>query len=592
MTKYTCGTLSKANVGESVSISGWVNSCRNLGGLTFIDLRDRSGLTQAVINPESVSDEIKAAAKSIRDEFVLTITGKVNARPESMINKDMATGEIELEVTDVVIENTSKALPFPMNDPSVNEDLRLKYRYLDIRSGQTNKNLRIRHQITMMVRNSLSDQGFIEVETPILSKSTPEGARDYLVPSRVHPGNFYALPQAPQQYKQLLMVGGIERYFQIAKCFRDEDLRADRQPEFTQIDIEASFVKQDDLYSIIEKMLADIMLTVKGIEIQTPFLRMTHAEAMARFGSDKPDTRFGMELTDLSSAVSECGFKVFKDTIDAGKQVKSIVAKGLAKTSSRKVLDGWTDFVKQFGAKGLAWVKLEEDGNVKSPIAKFFSEEELQNLITTAGAEAGDVILIVADKAKVVADTLGRLRLDIAEKNSMIPADVYNFLWCVDFPLLDHDEETDTWHAVHHPFTSPFDEDIPKLDTDPSSVRAKAYDVILNGCELGGGSIRIHKPEMQERMFKALGISDQDISEKFGHIVEALSFGAPPHGGIALGLDRLVMLLTGASSIREVIAFPKTNKASCLMTESPSTVDSAQLAELSIGVVKKEVLKS
>ncbi len=588
MKKYTCGTLTKANVGETVSISGWVNSCRDLGGLTFIDLRDRSGLTQAVINPDSVSEEVKTASKGIRDEYVLTITGTVNARPETMINKDMATGEIELEVTNVVVENTAKVLPFPLNDPNVNEDLRLKYRYLDIRAGQTNKNLRTRHEITMMVRNSLSDQGFIEVETPILSKSTPEGARDYLVPSRVHPGNFYALPQAPQQYKQLLMVGGIERYFQIAKCFRDEDLRADRQPEFTQIDIEASFVEQDDLYAIIEKMMADIMLKVKGLTIQTPFLRMTHAEAMARFGSDKPDTRFGMELTDLSSAVADCGFKVFKDTIEAGKQVKSILAPGLAKSSSRKILDGWTDFVKQFGAKGLAWVKLEEDGNVKSPIAKFFSEEELQNLITTAGAKAGDVILIVADTPKVVADTLGRLRLDIAEKNNLIPEDVYNFLWCVDFPLLDHDEETDKWNAVHHPFTSPFDEDIPLLDTDPASVRAKAYDVILNGCELGGGSIRIHKPDMQKRMFKALGITEQEISEKFGHIVEALSFGAPPHGGIALGLDRLVMLLTGASSIREVIAFPKTNKASCLMTESPSTVDAEQLAELSIATAIEE----
>jgi aspartyl-tRNA synthetase len=588
MKKYTCGTLNKANVGEIVSISGWVNSCRNLGGLTFIDLRDRSGITQAVINPDSVSEKVRDYAKIIRDEFVLTIIGAVNARPDSMINQEMTTGEIELTVTDLIIENSSKALPFPMNDSSVNEDLRLKYRYLDIRSGQTNKNLRTRHQITMMVRNSLSDQGFIEVETPILSKSTPEGARDYLVPSRVHPGSFYALPQAPQQYKQLLMVGGIERYFQIAKCFRDEDLRADRQPEFTQIDIEASFVQQEDLYAIIEKMLADIMLVVKGIKIKTPFLRMTHAEAMARFGSDKPDTRFAMELTDLSTVVADCGFKVFKDTIEAGKQVKAIVAKGLAASSSRKVLDGWTDFVKQFGAKGLAWIKLEEDGNIKSPIAKFFSEDELQNLITTANASSGDVILIVADTAKVVADALGRLRLEIAEKNNLIPENTYNFLWCVDFPLLDYDEESDSWNAVHHPFTSPFDEDIELLDSDPARVRAKAYDVILNGCELGGGSIRIHQPKMQERMFQALGISEEEIATKFGHIVEALSFGAPPHGGIALGLDRLVMLLTGASSIREVIAFPKTNKASCLMTDSPSEVDDEQLAELSIGVLSSE----
>lgn len=583
---HTCGELRRENADQTVTLSGWVNSCRDLGGLTFIDLRDREGVTQVVINPESVSEEIAKLASTIRDEFVLTVTGKVIARPDNMVNKNMATGAIELEVIDVVIDNRSKPMPFHLNDPNVNEDLRLKYRYLDIRGSQTNENLRIRHQITMMVRNSLSDQGFIEVETPILSKSTPEGARDYLVPSRVHPNNFYALPQAPQQYKQLLMVGGIERYFQIAKCFRDEDLRADRQPEFTQIDIEASFVDQEDLYAIIEKMLYDIMLKVKGLEISLPFPRMTHAEAMARFGSDKPDTRFGMEFVDLAEVLANCEFKVFSGALSTGGQVKCINAKGLAKSSSRKIIDQWTDFVKQFGAKGLAWIKLEEGGEVKSPIAKFLSEDELNGIISAANAEAGDVILVVADKASVVADALGRLRLEIAEKNDMIPSDVYNFLWCVDFPLLDHDEETDTWHAVHHPFTSPYPEDIEKMDTDPANVRARAYDVILNGCELGGGSIRIHQPEMQEKMFKALGITDEEIQEKFGHIVDALSFGAPPHGGIALGLDRLVMLLTGADSIREVIAFPKTNKAACLMTESPSEVDAEQLEELHLALVK------
>ncbi len=588
---HTCGELRREHADQTVTLSGWVNSCRDLGGLTFIDLRDREGITQAVINPEQVSEEIASMARTIRDEFVLTVTGKVIARPENMVNNNMATGAIELEVTGVVIENRSKPMPFHLNDPAVNEDLRLKYRYLDIRGSQTNQNLRIRHQITMMVRNSLSDQGFIEVETPILSKSTPEGARDYLVPSRVHPNKFYALPQAPQQYKQLLMVGGIERYFQIAKCFRDEDLRADRQPEFTQIDIEASFVDQEDLYAIIEKMLADIMLKVKGISIETPFPRMSYTEAMARFGSDKPDTRFGMELTDLAGVLANSEFKVFSGALSSGGQVKCINAKGLAATSSRKVIDQCTDFVKQFGAKGLAWIKVEENGEIKSPIAKFLSEDELAGIIKTAEAENGDVILIVADKASVVADALGRLRLEIAEKADMIPEGVYNFLWCVDFPLLDHDEETDTWHAVHHPFTSPYAEDIEKMDADPANVRAKAYDVILNGCELGGGSIRIHQPEMQEKMFKALGITEDEIREKFGHIVDALSFGAPPHGGIALGLDRLVMLLTGAESIREVIAFPKTNKAACLMTESPSVVDAEQLAELYLDLVKPEEAK-
>ncbi len=585
---HTCGGLSLKDAGNSAVLTGWVNSCRNLGGLVFIDLRDREGITQVVINPET-TPELAEVAGTIRDEFVLVVKGNVIARPENMINKAMATGEIEMEVTELIVENRSKPMPYHLNDPAVNEDLRLKYRYLDIRTSKTNENLRIRHQITMMVRNSLSDQGFIEVETPILSKSTPEGARDYLVPSRVHPNQFYALPQAPQQYKQLLMVGGIERYFQIAKCFRDEDLRADRQPEFTQIDIEASFVDQNDLQTIIEKMMSDIMREVKGIEIPTPFPRMDYQVAMAKYGSDKPDTRFGMEIVEMSELLADCGFSVFKDNIARGGVVRSITAKGLAGSSSRKILDGWTNFVKQFGAKGLAWIKIEADGNIKSPIAKFFSEEEMQSIVEANGAEAGDVILIVGDTPAVTANCLGRLRLEIAENNDLIPEDVYNFLWVVDFPLLDHDEETDTWHAVHHPFTAPYAEEIDKMETDPANVRAKAYDVILNGCELGGGSIRIHQPDMQEKMFKALGITDEEIREKFGHIVDALSFGAPPHGGIALGLDRLVMLLTGASSIREVIAFPKTNKASCLMTESPSEVDALQLEELHLDLVKPAV---
>lgn len=584
---HNCGALNKSNAGETVILSGWVNSCRDLGGLTFIDLRDREGLTQVVINPETAPADVAAQARTIRDEFVLTIKGTVNARPDSMVNAKMSTGEIEVDVQELVIENKSRPMPFHLNDPSVNEDLRLKYRYLDIRASQTNTNLRMRHQIALMVRNSLSNQGFIEVETPILSKSTPEGARDYLVPSRVHPHNFYALPQAPQQYKQLLMVGGIERYFQIAKCFRDEDLRADRQPEFTQIDLEASFVDQEDLYAIIEKMLYDIMKEVKGIEISLPFPRMDYRDAMGKYGSDKPDTRFEMTFVDLAERVKDCGFSVFSGAIAAGGEVKAITAKGINKTASRKVLDQMTDFVKQFGAKGLAYLKMEDDGSIKSPIAKFFSEEELAAIVADCGAEAGDVILIVADKPAVVADALGRLRLKVAEDYDMIPAGVYNFLWVVDFPLLDHDEETDTWHAVHHPFTSPYPEDIEKMETDPANVRARAYDVILNGCELGGGSIRIHQPEMQEKMFKALGIGEEEIKEKFGHIVDALSYGAPPHGGIALGLDRLVMLLTGAESIRDVIAFPKTNKAACLMTASPSEVEAEQLKELHLQLAPK-----
>lgn len=575
-----CGQLRSAHVGDEVVLNGWVNSCRNLGGLIFIDLRDREGVTQVVINPQE-RETLAKKAKEIREEFVIGIQGVVQARPESMVNSDMPTGTIEVDVRDLIVFNRSAPMPFHLDDPTVSEDLRLKYRYLDMRRSKIGTNLRLRHRLAKITRDYFDEEAFIEVETPVLSKSTPEGARDYLVPSRVHPGKFYALPQAPQQYKQLLMVGGIEKYFQIARCFRDEDLRADRQPEFTQIDVEMSFVDQEDIIHLIEGLLVRIMKDVKGMDIDTPFPRLTHAEAMSRFGSDKPDMRFGMELKDVSARVAKSEFGVFSGTVAKGGVVKGINASGQG-TASRKQIDAWTDVAKLFGAKGLVWLKVDDDGILTGSIAKFLSDDEKSALAADLSATVGDLLLFVADKVSVANAALGRLRCDIATGAGMIPADTFHFLWVVEFPLLDYDEEEERYVAVHHPFTSPLAEDVDKLATSPGEVRAQAYDVVLNGMELGGGSIRIHDPELQRRMFSALGISTDEARMQFGHLLEALSFGAPPHGGVALGFDRLAMLLCGAASIRDVIAFPKTTKAACLMTDSPSPVDDKQLAELAV----------
>lgn len=579
---HNCNQLNAANVGETVTICGWVNASRNLGGMIFIDLRDREGVTQLFIDPVK-TPETAAAAKDIREEWVLSVTGTVRPRPENMVNSKRATGAIEIEVQSLEVLNQAQPMPYHLEDPAASEDLKLKYRYLDMRRSGILDNLRLRHKITKVCRDYLDDNGFVEVETPILSKSTPEGARDYLVPSRVKPGTFYALPQAPQQYKQLLMVGGIERYFQIARCFRDEDLRADRQPEFTQIDLEMSFVDQDDIISMVEKMIARVVKETLGREIATPFVRMTYKDALNKYGIDKPDLRFGMEIQDLTNVLAGTAFQAFRGALDKGGVVKAINAKGLASSSSRKVLDEWTAIVRLFGAGGLVWLKVEEGGKVSGPAAKFLSEDEVKAVLAAMDANAGDLLLMVADTWRTACESMGRLRLAVADKAGLVKdPNMMKFLWVMEFPLLDWDEEAGRFVAVHHPFTSPLDEDLPKLTTAPGEVRAKAYDVVLNGIELGGGSVRIHQAEMQALMFKTLGISDEEAKLRFEHLLEAFSFGAPPHGGVAIGLDRFVMLLCGAKSIREVIAFPKTAKATCLMTDSPSTVDQAQLDELNI----------
>lgn len=585
---HYCGDLRASDIGVQVTVMGFANSVRNLGGLNFINLRDRTGLVQLVFDEGNASLSEKAA--SVRGEFVLAAVGTVRARGEGAVNKDMPTGEVEIAVTELRILSKAQTPPIYIEENSdVKEEVRLKYRFLDLRRPDMQRNLMLRHRVAKIARDFYDEQGFLEIETPILIKSTPEGARDYVVPSRVHAGKFYALPQSPQLYKQLLMVSGYDRYFQIAKCFRDEDLRADRQPEFTQIDLEMSFVGMDDVISVNEQFLKRVWKEVKGVDLPTPFPRMPYKEAMDRFGSDKPDTRFGLELVDLSDIVGNCGFQVFSGALQNGGSVRAINAKGLGSELSRKGIDALGEFVKTYKAKGLAWIKYNPDG-IQSPIAKFLSEDEMQAILTRMDAAEHDVIFIVADKNSVVFDSLGALRLEIAKKHNLIDETKDNFLWVTEFPLLEYDEEEGRFTAMHHPFTCPMEEDIPLLDTAPQDVRAIAYDVILNGVELGGGSVRIHDMELQEKMLSVLGFSKEKAWAQFGFLLEAFQYGTPPHAGMAYGFDRLMMLISGADNIREVIAFPKVQNASELMSGAPDSIDEKQLEELHIAVVpgKKE----
>ncbi|MBY6051089.1 aspartate--tRNA ligase [Cytobacillus firmus] len=584
---YFCGEVTEKAIGEKVSLKGWVQKRRDLGGLIFVDLRDRTGIVQVVFNPE-VSPEALAAAEKIRNEFVLDIEGEVIAREEGTINENLKTGRIEIKAEKVTIINEAKTPPFVIDDKTdVSEDVRLKYRYLDLRRPVMFDTFKMRHQVTKAMRNFLDSEGFLDVETPILTKSTPEGARDYLVPSRVHPGEFYALPQSPQIFKQLLMVGGFERYYQIARCFRDEDLRADRQPEFTQVDIEMSFMSQEEIIGLMENMMGKVMKEVKGLDVQLPFPRMTYQEAMDRFGSDKPDTRFGMELTDLSEIVKDSSFKVFAGAVASGGQVKAINVKNGAGKYSRKDIDALTEFAAVYGAKGLAWLKAEEDG-LKGPIAKFVTEEEQKSFYSALAAEPGDLLLFVADKKNVVADALGALRIKLGKELELIDQSKFNFLWVTDWPLLEYDEEEGRYYAAHHPFTMPVREDLELLEKDPAGVRAQAYDLVLNGYELGGGSLRIFERDVQEKMFSVLGFSKEEAVEQFGFLLEAFEYGTPPHGGIALGLDRLVMLLAGRTNLRDTIAFPKTASASCVLTEAPGEVSQSQLNDLNLALNLKK----
>ncbi len=576
---HTSGELNEQHIGQSVNLIGWVQKRRDLGGLIFVDVRDRSGLVQVVFNPENSEAAIQVAEK-LRNEYIIEVKGEVVARAENQINKNMSSGAIEVYATEATIINEAKNPPFAIeNQSDVGEDIRLKYRYLDLRRPVMYETFKMRSDITKTVRRFLDDEGFLEVETPILTKSTPEGARDYLVPSRVHEGEFYALPQSPQLFKQLLMVGGFEKYYQIARCFRDEDLRADRQPEFTQIDMEMSFLSIDEIMEMNERMMKKIMKDVKGIDVNIPFARMDYDEAMDRFGSDKPDVRFGLELKDLSESVKNSSFKVFSSAVENGGQVKAINVKGAADKYSRKDIDALGEFAGRYGAKGLAWLKVDDEG-LKGPIAKFFEGEAATALINTLDASSGDLLLFVADKKSVVADALGALRLKLGKDLSLIDETRFEFLWVVNWPLFEYDEKEGRYYAAHHPFTRPADEDLPLMDTDPSKVRAQAYDLVLNGYELGGGSLRIYSKAVQEKMFQILGFSDEEAKAQFGFLLEAFEYGTPPHGGVAFGLDRLVMLLSGSTNLRDTIAFPKTASASCLLTQAPSPVAEAQLDEL------------
>ncbi|MGM0835894.1 MAG: aspartate--tRNA ligase [Bacillota bacterium] len=585
---YFCGEVPETSIGEVIELKGWVQKRRDLGGLIFLDLRDRTGLVQIVFNPD-VSAEALQTAENVRNEYVLYIKGKVVARDATTVNPNLKTGAIEVHAEAIEVLNAAKTPPFVIdNKTEVSEDIRLKYRYLDLRRPVMFDTLKMRHDVTRSIREFLNDQQFMEVETPILTKSTPEGARDYLVPSRVHPGEFYALPQSPQIFKQLLMVSGVERYYQIARCFRDEDLRADRQPEFTQVDIETSFLSQEEIIGMMEDMMRMVMKITKGVDVPESFPRITYQDAMNRYGSDKPDTRFDMELIDLSEQVAECGFKVFSAAVANGGQVKAINVKGKAGNYSRKDIDALTEFVSVYGAKGLAWLKVEADG-LKGPIAKFFNEEEQASFIQTLDATEGDLLLFVADKKSVVADALGALRMKLGKELGLIDESKFNFLWVTDWPLLEYDEEAGRYFAAHHPFTMPVREDLALLESNPGVVRAQAYDLVLNGYELGGGSLRIYERDIQEKMFEVLGFSLDEANEQFGFLLEAFEYGTPPHGGIALGLDRLVMLLAGRTNLRDTIAFPKTASASDILTQAPSPVAGGQLDELHLSLaVKKE----
>lgn len=578
---HRCAELNVANVGQQVTVMGWAHKRRDLGGLIFVDLRDRSGIVQLVFNNE-ISSEVFKKAEAIRNEYVLAVVGEVVKRADEAVNPKIPTGEIEIIAKELRILSSSETPPIYIEeDTDVNEALRLKYRYLDLRRPDMQRNLILRHKIAKIARDYYDQHGFLEIETPMLTKSTPEGARDYLVPSRVHAGKFYALPQSPQLFKQLLMVSGFDRYMQIVKCFRDEDLRADRQPEFTQIDLEMSFVNVEDVLEINEGFIAKVFEEALGIKLETPFIRMPYQEAMDRFGSDKPDIRFGLELVNVSDLVENCGFKVFADAVKNGGSVRAINAKGCGRKFSRREIDSLGEFVKTYKAKGLAWIVVEEN-ELKSPITKFFTEEEIKAILERVEAEPGDLICFVADKNEVVYDALGQLRLEIAKRINIIDESQFKFLWVTEFPLLEYDEEEKRYVAKHHPFTSPMDEDIEYLDTDPGRVRAKAYDIVLNGTEIGGGSIRIHDQALQSKMFKLLGFTEEQAWERFGFLLEAFKYGTPPHGGLAFGLDRLVMLMAGRNSIRDVIAFPKVQNASDLMTGAPDVVEDKQMQELHI----------
>ncbi|UUZ89404.1 aspartate--tRNA ligase [Paenibacillus sp. P25] len=582
---HPCGSLTKANIGETVTLNGWVQRRRDLGGVLFIDLRDRGGLVQIVFNPE-FSKEAHAIADRARNEYVLAVQGKVVERDPETVNPNLATGEIEIRVTEIEIMNAAKNPPFFIEDGiEIDESLRLKYRYLDLRRPEMQRTLVLRSKAAKVFRDYLDENGFIEVETPILTKSSPEGARDYLVPSRVHPGEFFALPQSPQIYKQLLMVGGLERYYQIARCFRDEDLRADRQPEFTQVDIETSFLSQDQLMDLMEKLVVRLFKETAGAEIPTPFQRISYADAMGKYGSDKPDLRFGLELKDVSDIVAESGVQVFANVIKKGGQVKALNAKGCA-SWSRKEIDDLGVYAARYGAKGLAWITYKE-GELKGPIVKFFNEQELEALKARLEAEEGDLLLFSADTKKVVADVLGNLRLKIGRDLGLIDESKFKFAWVVDFPLLGYDEEEKRYVAEHHPFTRPKEEDLHYFDTDPGQIRAQAYDLVLNGYEVGGGSMRIYKREVQEKMFNALGFSKEEAYDKFGYLLDAFEYGTPPHGGIAFGFDRLVMLIAGRTNLRETIAFPKTASATDLLMDAPAAVEDKRLEQLSIRVALK-----
>ena len=584
---HRCTEVSNQNIGETVTVMGWVQKRRNLGSLIFIDLRDRSGLLQVVFDEPQVGSEGFEKAGNLRSEFVVAVTGVVQKR-SAAVNESLKTGDIEVIANDIRILSEAETPPFPIEENcQTKEELRLKYRYLDLRRPDLQRNIMMKSKVSMLLRNFMEKEGFLEIETPILMKSTPEGARDYLVPSRVHPGSFYALPQSPQLYKQLLMCSGYDRYFQIARCFRDEDLRADRQPEFTQADMELSFVDVDDVIDVNERLLAYVFKEAIGVDVPLPIPRMTWQEAMDRFGSDKPDTRFGMELVDVSETVAGCGFGVFTGALENGGSVRGINAKGQG-AMPRKKIDKLVSFAKDYGAKGLAYLAVNEDGTYKSSFAKFMTEEELAALVEKMGGERGDLLLLAADKNKVVWDVLGALRLELARQLELLDKNRYNFLWVTEFPLLEWSDEENRFMAMHHPFTMPMEEDWDKIDSDPGAVRAKAYDIVLNGTELGGGSVRIHQDDIQEKMLEVLGFTKEQAHEQFGFLLDAFKYGVPPHAGLAYGLDRMVMLMMQCDSIRDVIAFPKVKDASCLMSHAPSPVDEKQLEELGIEVSEQE----